>query len=101
MPSHCIRCAPGGTPLTRRAFLRAILFLSVAAWSFVAQRSSGAQVVISQVYGGGGNTGALFHNDFVELFNGGTNTADLANWSVQYASAAGTTWQSAALSGSL
>ena len=26
-------------------------------------------VVISQVYGGGGNTGATFKNDFIELIN--------------------------------
>jgi predicted extracellular nuclease len=73
----------------------------MALLSFAAPISSHAQVVISQVYGGGGNIGALFRNDFVELFNRGTNLADLAGWSVQYASAAGTTWQTAPLSGSL
>lgn len=49
-------------------------------------------VVISQVYGGGGNTGATYKNDFVELFNRGTTTVSLNGWSVQYASATGTTW---------
>src|SRR5215213_2411048 len=29
-------------------------------------------IVISQVYGGGGNSGATYQNDFVELFNRGT-----------------------------
>ena len=47
-------------------------------------------VVISQVYGGGGNRGAPFTNDYVELFNRGTTTVSLSGWSVQYASAAGT-----------
>ena len=28
--------------------------------------------VISQIYGGGGNAGATYHNDYVELFNPGT-----------------------------
>lgn len=52
-----------------------------------------AQVRISQVYGGGGNTGATYTNDFVELFNAGTSTVDISGWSVQYTSAAGTgTW---------
>lgn len=51
-----------------------------------------AQVVISQVYGGGGNTGAVFTNDFIELFNRGTQPQNLSGWSVQYASASGTTW---------
>src|SRR6185437_14753594 len=50
-------------------------------------------VVISQVYGGGGNAGALFTNDFIELFNRGSSAVSLAGWSVQYASAAGNTWQ--------
>lgn len=101
MPSHSIRGAPGGIPLTRRPVLRAILFSWTVVSIFAALAAPSAQIVISQVYGGGGNSGALFRNDFVELFNGGTNTTDLSGWSVQYASAAGTTWQSAPLSGSL
>ncbi len=50
-----------------------------------------AGVVISQVYGGGGNTGATYNQDFVELFNAGTTTVDISGWSVQYASATGPT----------
>lgn len=53
-------------------------------------------VVISQVYGGGGNTGApaaSLKNDFIELFNRGSSPVDMAGWSVQYAAAAGTSWQ--------
>ncbi len=50
------------------------------------------QVVISQVYGGGGNTGAPYTHDFIELFNKGTNAVDLNGWSVQYASATGSAW---------
>ncbi|HSB88056.1 MAG TPA: lamin tail domain-containing protein, partial [Ilumatobacteraceae bacterium] len=47
-------------------------------------------IVISQVYGGGGNTGAPYRNDFIELFNRGTTTVSLAGKSVQYASATST-----------
>jgi predicted extracellular nuclease len=50
-------------------------------------------VVISQVYGGGGNSGATYKNDFIELLNTGDTAVTLNNWSVQYASSAGTTWQ--------
>lgn len=50
-------------------------------------------IVISQVYGGGGNSGATYKNDFIELFNRGSATASLGGWSVQYGSSAGTTWQ--------
>lgn len=54
--------------------------------------SSNAQVVISQVYGGGGGSGATYTHDFIELFNRGSVAQDLTGWSVQYASATGTTW---------
>ncbi len=47
-------------------------------------------VVISQVYGGGGNSGATYQNDFVELFNRGGTAISLNGMSVQYASTAGT-----------
>lgn len=51
--------------------------------------AASAQVVISQAYGGGGNSGATFTNDFVELFNRGTAPVALGGKSVQYASASG------------
>jgi predicted extracellular nuclease len=47
-------------------------------------------VVISQVYGGGGNSGATYTHDFIELFNRGTTAVDLSSWSLQYTSASGT-----------
>lgn len=49
-------------------------------------------VVISQFYGGGGSGGAAFTNDYVELFNRGSQPVSLNGWSVQYASATGTNW---------
>ncbi|MBC7772329.1 MAG: lamin tail domain-containing protein [Pyrinomonadaceae bacterium] len=52
-----------------------------------------AQVVIGEVYGGGGNAAATYRNDFIELFNRGGTAQAIGGWSVQYASAAGTTWQ--------
>ena len=56
-------------------------------------------IVISQVYGGGGNAGATYTNDFIELYNRGTAAVDVSGWSVQYASSAGTTWSVTALLG--
>jgi len=50
----------------------------------------GSDLRISQVYGGGGNTGAPYTHDFVELFNSGSIPVSLAGMSVQYTSAAGT-----------
>jgi hypothetical protein len=60
-----------------------------------------SSLVISQVYGGGGNLGATLTHDFIEIFNRGTTAVSLAGWSVQYTSAAGTTWQVTPLSGSI
>jgi predicted extracellular nuclease len=53
-------------------------------------KTGSSQVVISQVYGGGGNSGATLRNDFIELFNRGATPVSLAGWSLQYASATGT-----------
>jgi predicted extracellular nuclease len=60
-----------------------------------------ADVLISQVYGGGGNVGATYTNDFIELRNLGSAPVDVTGWSVQYASSGGTTWQVTALSGTV
>ena len=58
-------------------------------------------VVVSQLYAGGGNSGATYTNDFVELFNPGSSSVDLTGWTVQYASSASTSWQATPLSGSI
>ena len=49
-------------------------------------------IVISQVYGGGGNSGATLKNDFIELYNLGSNPVDVTGWTVQYGSSGGSTW---------
>jgi uncharacterized protein len=64
-------------------------------------RAISSSIVISQVYGGGGNSGAILRNDFIELFNRGNTTISLAGWSVQYAATTGTSWQVTPLAGSL
>ena len=57
------------------------------------QNDDAALAVISQLYGAGGNASATFRNDFIEIFNRGTSTVNLAGWSVQYTFGTGTTWQ--------
>jgi DNA/RNA endonuclease G (NUC1) len=66
-----------------------------------APTAGSADVLISQIYGGGGNAGSFYRNDFIELFNRGEEAVNLSGWRVWYASAAGTTWQSAELSGTI
>lgn len=58
-------------------------------------------LAISQIYGGGGNSGATFRNDYIEIINRTGATVSLSGLSVQYASAAGTSWQVTNLTGSL
>jgi Lamin Tail Domain len=41
-------------------------------------------VIISQVYGGGGNSGAVLKSDFIELFNRGQAAINLGGLSLQY-----------------
>ncbi len=67
-----------------------ISIAGVAALSSSPASAEPGTAVISQVYGGGGNTGAPFTNDFVELFNRGGTEVSLDGWSLQYASATGT-----------
>jgi uncharacterized protein len=74
------------------AFFSALLMMSG-----VAIAAPGTSVVISQVYGGGGNSGATYTNDFIEIFNPTQATVSLAGWSVQYASSTGSSWQTTAL----
>ena len=74
--------------------LAVLLFLLVAAagaLSIPTARGASPDVVVSQVFAGGGNAGAPFASDFVELFNRGATTVDVSGWTVQYASATGTT----------
>lgn len=49
-------------------------------------------VVISQVYGGGGNASATYQNDYLELYNPSAVTFSLSGWSIQYAAATGSGW---------
>lgn len=82
---------------------RTLLFVVLAALLLLpsAAVASTSGVLVSQVYGGGGNSGATFRNDFVELFNAGSSSADLSGWTVQYATSAGTSWQATPLTGSI
>lgn len=58
----------------------------------VSEKSWVEHLVISQVYGGGGNAGAAYTHDFVELHNPTNNPINVNGWSIQYASTAGSTW---------
>ncbi len=70
------------------------LTLALAATGLTAPLASanpaGTGLVISEVYGGGGNSGATFTNDFIELYNPTGSAISVDGWSVQYRGATGT-----------
>ena len=70
--------------------MRAFLIAAAAFFALAAPASAvSPDLVISQVYGGGGNAGAPYTNDFIEIFNRGETAASLSGKSLQYASATG------------
>ncbi|EKN63942.1 Ig domain-containing protein group 2 domain-containing protein, partial [Neobacillus bataviensis LMG 21833] len=95
--------------LTNRRFKRmtsmimaALLLLSTFLPSGLIGKAYAEQadhIVISQVYGGGGNKDATYSNDFIELYNPTNQDVDLKDWSVQYASTKGNTWKSTSIIG--
>jgi predicted extracellular nuclease len=83
--------------------LSTLLFSLTQVWLILpkAKAQVSNHVVISEIYGGGGNSGATFKNDFIELYNPTSQAVSLTGWSVQYASAAGTTWYVTNLNGNI
>lgn len=94
MPSPL--AAPSVPPSPLHKPLRLTVMAAVLA-SLSLPALAASDIVISQVYGGGGNTGAVYRNDFIELFNRGASPVNLSNWSVQYGAAANTSWSVTAL----
>ncbi|WP_326811782.1 lamin tail domain-containing protein [Streptomyces scopuliridis] len=71
---------------------------------FTAQATPSPDAVISEVFGGGGNSGATLTNDFIELGNAGDGPFDLTGWSVQYLSGSPTStskWQVTEINGAI
>ena len=77
---------------------RRLRFAALLVAAFVATVAGGVQqagaistnLVISQVYGGGGNANTTLTHDYIELFNRGAGAVSLSGLSLQYASATGT-----------
>jgi predicted extracellular nuclease len=78
-----------------------LLAVGVALLTPATAHAASPDIVISQVYGGGGNSGAQYGSDFIALQNRGASPVDVGGWSVQYASAAGSSWQVTPLSGTI
>ena len=62
---------------------------------------SQAALLISQVYGGGGNSNATLSHDYVELRNTGSSPVSLSGLSLQYAASTGSNWSKLDLVGTV
>lgn len=81
-------------PRRRRALLAlapvaALLLAPGLALPAAADTVVPGDVVIQEVYGGGGNSGSTYTHDFVELRNTSDRAISIDGWSLQYSSAAG------------
>ena len=80
--------------------MRRIYTLTFGFW--ILSLSAASQVRINEIYGGGGGSGTIFKNDFIELYNNSNALVSLTGWSVQYAASNGTgVWAVTNLTGSI
>jgi hypothetical protein len=75
--------------------------LVLALGAATAHGSGTGSIVVAELFAAGGNSGAPYANDYVELLNRGSGAVSIGGWTLQYASASGTTWQTTALTGSI
>ena len=80
-----------------------IVALAAGTVSVVAPTASaapdGSNVVINEVYGGGGNKGAKFDKDFVELYNPTDQPIDVTGWKIEQRSTSDNVGNTHTLSG--
>lgn len=89
-------CAAIAAPLVALPLAGATALLTAAPASAVS-----TTVLVSEVYGGGGNSGATYTHDFIELSNKSNAAISLTGWSVRYWSTAGATFATTPLTGSI
>lgn len=81
-----------------------VLTVGIVTGQSPATAAPSTTLVVNEVFGGGGNSGATLKNDFIELSNVGTSAVSLDGYSVQYLSGsptAATKWSVDTLSGSI
>jgi predicted extracellular nuclease len=97
---------PGDAPIDQCVMTRIPLALAVllgAALLLVpaATPAGTSTVVVGELFAGGGNSGAAYANDYVELFNRSSSPVNVTGWTLQYASAASTSWDVTPLTGTI
>ena len=71
-------------------FLAAIFCLLTFSSLIAAQSTADSNIRISQIYTRGGEPGATFQNDFIELFNRGNVDVDISGWTLIISNFSGT-----------
>jgi Lamin Tail Domain/Secretion system C-terminal sorting domain len=72
----------------RNILLFFLIIISLGSRQVFPQKAN--HVVIAEIYGSGGNTGATYKSDYIVLYNPTASSVDLSAWSVQYQSGAAT-----------
>ena len=80
MTNYCSNCS---------RFLAAIFWLLLFSSPLMAQSTADSNIRISQIYTRGGEAGATFQNDYVELFNRGNVDVDISGWSLNISNFSG------------
>lgn len=84
-------------PTVAATALAAVWLTASGAWA-----AGSSSLVIAEAYGGGGNSGSVYKNDFIVVFNRSAASVNVSGWSVQYSSATGSgTWTVTSLAGSI
>src|SRR5439155_15544574 len=66
--------------------LGATIFLMLTCGSAFGQSTPDANMRISQIYTRGGEPGAVYQSDFIEIFNRGNSTVDINGWTLNITS---------------
>lgn len=74
---------------TCRRFFAVVFSLLTFSSVSVAQSIANSDIRISQIYSRGGEPGATFQNDYIELFNRGQTNVDISGWSLNISNFAG------------
>ncbi len=85
----------------RRVPVALVVLLAFIASLAPSAVGAGSGVVLSQVYAGGGKRRRDLRQRLRRAVQPGQLEVDLTGWTIQYAPAAGTSWQTTALSGSI
>ncbi len=82
----------------KKILLTSIFCLTVYQFS-IAQVAN--HLVIAEIYGGGGDQGSYWTNDYLVLYNPTSSSINLSNWSIQYAKFNESTWEVTNLIGNI